>query len=174
PATGDDAQAGIAAGAAPVEDQAFVTIPDGSTETFAAGDAGSVTIRRDGATLSIVAVNANGGWAPEVEQAAGVELEVNFENGTTRVDFNAELEDGAVRIRVRVRDDAVVDDPPVVNPAPAPSDDNSGPGSSVDNSGPGNADDRRSDDGDGGDDDSGHGSGGSDDSSSGHGGPGHG
>lgn len=156
---------GVDATAAPVagEDQSFVTIPDGTTQTFAAGDAGSVTVRRDGATLSVVTVNANAGWAPEVEQDSGTELEVNFENGVTRVDFNAELEDGAVRIRVRVRDGAAAD-APVVVPAPAVVDDNSGRGSIDDNSGPGSGDDTP-------DDHSGHGSDGSDDGS-GHSGSG--
>ena len=142
---------------APSQDQSTVTVPDGGTSMFAAGDAGSVTIRRTSGTLSVVSVNANAGWASEVEQGTGVEVEVKFVNGTTRIDFNAELEDGGVRVRVRAStaDQVASDDS---------RDHNSGPGnvsddrSTDDNSGPGNVDDGNS----------GHGS-----SSSGHGSSGH-
>jgi hypothetical protein len=125
-------------------DQSTVTVPDGGTSTFAAGEAGSVTIRRSGGSLSIVSVNPNAGWVSEVEQGTGAEVEVKFVNGTTRIDFNAELEDGGVRVRVRVgtADGVASDD------------------SRDDNSGPGNAgDDRNSDDNSGsGSSNSGHGS----------------
>ena len=75
-------------------------------------------------------------------------------NGATRVDFNAELEDGAVRVRVGVRaDDSIT--PGTIG------DDRSGPENASDdrgtddNSGPGNADD---DSGSGHGSNSGHGS----------------
>ena len=42
----------------------------------------------------------------EVEQAAGVEIEVDFRQGTRHVEVNLEFEDGAVRERVRIRDEA--------------------------------------------------------------------
>jgi hypothetical protein len=160
------------------EDESFTAFPAGTTQSFAAGDAGVVTIRRDSGSLAVVDVRANAGWRVEVEQGAGLDVEVNFENDATRVDFNAELEDGAVRVRVRVRadaDDEVVSAPTVpVTPAPSVGDpprvDNSGPGSL--SSGPGNGDDqasddhsgsgRRSDDHPAGDDHSGSGHGGDD------------
>ncbi len=85
-------------------------------------------------------MNANPTWVFEIEQGSGTEIEVKFVNGATRIDFNAELEDGAVRVRVGVRaDDSST--PGTIG------DDNSGPGnasddrSADDNSGPGNADD---------------------------------
>ena len=129
-----------------------MTVPDGGTSTFGAGDAGSVTIRRTGGVLAVVSVNASSGWVSEVEQGTGAEIEVKFVNGTTRIDFSAELEDGGVRVRVR----AGTPDATRV--------DNSGPGKvsddthADDNSGPGNVSD----------DNSGHGS-----SNSGHGSSGH-
>ena len=160
------------------EDQTFVDVPDGTTQTFAAGAAGSVTISRSGATLSVVSVNASAGWVVEVEQGTGVELEVKFVNRATRIDFNAEFEDGVVRIRVRVRSDA-----PVAGSAtPAASTGNPGPGNSGpgnpndddrndDNSGPGSDDDRNDDNSGPGSDDSDDNSGpGSGSSGSGHGG----
>jgi hypothetical protein len=123
---------------APSQDQSTVAVPDGATATFAAGDAGSVTIRRTGGTLAVASVNTSPGWVSDVEQGAGVEIEVTFVNGTTRIDFSAELEDGGVRVRVRV-------DAPDASRA-----DNSGPGNanddtaSDDNSGPGTGDDHES------------------------------
>jgi len=133
--------------ASPTQDESTANVPDGSTATFAAGDAGAVTIRRSGGTLTVVSVNAGPAWAFEIEQGADVEIEVTFVNGPTRVDFNAELEDGAVRVRVGVR----ADDSATLGTI------------REDNSGPGNVDDDHSSD-----DNSGPGSVG-DDSSSGHG-----
>jgi hypothetical protein len=148
---------GVSGVATQTQDQATSNVPDGTTATFAAGDAGSVTIRRTGATLSIVSVNGNPGWSSEVEQGTGAEIEVKFVNGTTRIDFSAELEDGGVQVRVRV----------------GTADSNA---TGVDNSGPGNAsDDKSADDnsGPGNTNDSNSGPGNTNDSNSGHGGSGH-
>jgi hypothetical protein len=153
-------------------------LPVGETQTFAASNAGSVTVRRDGSTLTVISANANAGFVSEVERGTGTEVEVQFADGSVRVDFNAELEDGAVRVRVRVSGVAV--DNPGTTPTTAPATttipanddnvDNSGPGNAhegEDNSGPGNSHD-------GGDDDnSGSGSSGSGNSGSGHSGSGH-
>ncbi len=87
-----------------------------------------------------MSVNANPTWVFEVEQGSGTEIEVKFVNGATRIDFNAELEDGAVRVRVGVRADELVharhDRRRQLRPGNT-SDDRS----TDDNSGPGNADD---------------------------------
>ena len=61
-----------------------------------AAGAGTVTFRRSGAQLTLVSAVPARGWRVEVEQAAGVELEVDFRQGTRRVQVNLELEDGAV------------------------------------------------------------------------------
>lgn len=129
--------------ATPAQDQTTSNIADGTTATFAAGDAGSVTIRRTGATLSIVSVNGNPGWSSEVEQSTGAEIEVKFVNGTMRIDFNAELEDGSVRVRVRVgtADSNATDDQGVDNSGPGHANDDKG---ADDNSGPGNSHDDNS------------------------------
>lgn len=73
------------------------------SETFQAGAAGQVTIDRTAASLSVGNVAANSGWVSEVEVANGLEVEVKFVNGTERIDLQAELEDGLVKTRVRVR-----------------------------------------------------------------------
>lgn len=79
----------------------------GPTETiiYEVGDAGTVTVASDGAALSIAAIAAAPGWAAEVEVAAGREVEADFRNGTRRIQFNAELEDGQIKVRVRERAD---------------------------------------------------------------------
>jgi hypothetical protein len=71
-----------------------------------AAGAGTVTFRRSGAQLTLVSAVPANGWRVEVEQAAGVEIEVDFRQGTRRVQVNLELEDGAVRERIRIRDEA--------------------------------------------------------------------
>jgi len=88
------------------------SIPDaGEAQTiiYDVGDAGTVTVSSDGSSLAIVAVDTNDGWTAEVEAPMGREVEADFRNGTTRIQFNAELEDGEIKVRVRERA-AVSDD----------------------------------------------------------------
>ncbi len=73
------------------------------SETYDAGAAGQVTVDRTEASLSVGNVAAGRGWVSEVEKGSGREVEVKFVNGTERIDFQAELEDGLVKTRVRVR-----------------------------------------------------------------------
>jgi len=142
-------------------------VTPGATQTFAAGDGGSVTVRSDGGTLTVLSADANPGFTSEVERGAGTEVEVQFANGAVRVDFNAELEDGAVRVRVRVNGVAVDNPgtaPTTATTTPEVDDDvdNSGPGNAHEgenNRGPGNAHDENS----GSDDHGGSGHSGSDD-----------
>jgi hypothetical protein len=76
------------------------------SRTFDAAGAGTVTVNVSGAQLSLVSAVPNSGWQVEVEQAAGREVELDFRLGSQRVQVNVELEDGAVRERVRFRDEA--------------------------------------------------------------------
>lgn len=69
--------------------------------TYVVADAGSVTIDYDGSTLSLLSADANDSWTAFSEQTSGREIEVEFTNGDRQVKFNAELEDGGIRIRVR-------------------------------------------------------------------------
>jgi hypothetical protein len=118
-----------------------------------------------GGTLTLVSATPNAGWRVEIEQGTGREIEVDFRAGTRRVQVNVELEDGQVRERVRVRDDADGSETRIENGQIVRQDDgdddHSGPGSGDDdgvdddNSGPGSGDDDGVDD-----DNSGSGSGG--------------
>lgn len=64
-------------------------------------DAGSVVFGIDDASLTVLQVHTNPGWVAETEVEAGAEIEVDFRRTDRRVAFNAEMEDGEVRVRVR-------------------------------------------------------------------------
>lgn len=80
----------------------------GTETAYEVGDAGTVTLANDGTRLEIVSVNQRDGWLIEIETAVGREVEVDFRQATRRIQFNAELEDGQIRVRARER---VVDAP---------------------------------------------------------------
>jgi hypothetical protein len=80
--------------------------PAGATRSFSAGPGGTVSYVVDDGGFGLVAATPAAGWVVDVEQAAGTELDLDFRRGTVRVQVDVELEDGQVRERVRVRDDA--------------------------------------------------------------------
>jgi hypothetical protein len=73
------------------------------TETYAAANAGTVTVARDGTTLAISDVTTSPGWTVHVERTTGREVEVTFRRAGERVDVNAEIEHDRVKLRVRER-----------------------------------------------------------------------
>ena len=142
--------------------------PSGDVRAIDAAGAGTVLVAVEGGSLRLVAATPASGWRVEVEQSGGREIEVDFRSGSKRVQVNVELEDGRVRERVRVRDDADGTDVRsengvVVRDDSGDDNSNSGSGSGDDsddddnsNSGPGNGsddDDDNSGSGHGGDDD---------------------
>ena len=72
----------------------------GAESEVSAGDAGSVVLVV-GSQLEIARLHTSPGWVAEIEVSAGREVEVDFRSGDRRIQFNAELEDGAVRVRLR-------------------------------------------------------------------------
>jgi hypothetical protein len=126
-----------------------VTPPDEVRSLDAAG-AGTVVYAVEGGNLRLITATPASGWAVEVEQGAGREVELDFRSGTKRVQVNLEIEDGEVRERVRFRDDA--DDTDIRTENGVVDGGNSGPGSGDDsaddnsNSGPGRGSDDDSDD----------------------------
>ena len=109
-ASGGDSDGGSATSTSPTTEttaaQASAGASTSGDQVVDAAGAGTVTFRRNGTQLNLVSAVPARGWRVEVEQAAGVELEVDFRQGTRRVQVNLELEDGAVRERVRIRDEA--------------------------------------------------------------------
>ena len=93
------------------------TTPGGSigeATEYAVAESGFVVVEFDGTSLTLADVSANDGWIARVERSSGLEVEVKFLKGNRRVDFEAEIEDGAVKTRVRER---------ILNDAPGGNDD---------------------------------------------------
>jgi len=84
-------------------DTSVVDAPVVGPTTYVVGEAGSVTVNFDGSSLNLVSADANDPWTAFGEQTSGREIEVEFSNGNREIKFNAELEDGGIRIRVRDR-----------------------------------------------------------------------
>ncbi|MDH4116280.1 MAG: hypothetical protein OEX04_03300 [Acidimicrobiia bacterium] len=82
---------------------AWAAIPanPASEQVIEAGEAGSVLVATDGTVLEVTEVLPAPGWSGEVEVPTGREVEVDFRNGTRRIQFNAGLEDGVIRVRLR-------------------------------------------------------------------------
>jgi len=77
-----------------------LTLSDGQVTQVQVADAGTVLLRRNSSTLTIVSTQVNAGWAVEVEVSTGREVEGDFRNGSQRVKFNFEFEDGVIRVRI--------------------------------------------------------------------------
>jgi hypothetical protein len=109
-ASGGDSDGGSTTSTSPTSEttaaQANAGAATAGDQVVDAAGAGTVTFRRSGTQLTLVSAVPARGWRVEVEQAPGVEIEVDFRQGTRRVQVNLELEDGAVRERVRIRDGA--------------------------------------------------------------------
>jgi hypothetical protein len=69
-------------------------------------DAGTVHLGNQGSTLIILSAVANPGFEVEVEVPEGREVEADFRGDGRRLQFNAELEDGVVRVRIRTEAEA--------------------------------------------------------------------
>jgi hypothetical protein len=83
-----------------------LVLAEGQVSQVVVADAGTVLLRRSGGSLTIVSTQSNPGWVVEVEVATGREVEGDFRNGSRRVKFNFELEDGVVRVRIESEGDS--------------------------------------------------------------------
>lgn len=84
-----------------------ISLAEGQETQIAVDGAGVVLLRRTGAgSLEIRSATPNAGFVAEVEIAAGAEVEADFRGNGQRHQFNAELEDGIVRVRIRADADA--------------------------------------------------------------------
>jgi len=81
-------------------------IPATGTQVVDAAGAGTVTVAVGAGSLDVVAATPAAGFTARVEVASGREVEVEFRRGTQRVQVTLEIEDGAVRQRLRIRDAA--------------------------------------------------------------------
>ena len=126
--TGDDATTSTT-----IDDSTSTTapsapsVPADEARSLDAAGAGTVVYVVEDGSLRLISATPTSGWAVEVEQGAGRELELDFRSGTRRVQVNVEIEDGQVRERVRFRDDA--EDTDVRTEDGVSDDDSSGHGS---------------------------------------------
>ncbi|MDH3296631.1 MAG: hypothetical protein OER95_20105 [Acidimicrobiia bacterium] len=75
-----------------------------SARSFDVLDAGQVTIEGDSVNgVAVLEAIPADGWTAEIELDELGEAGVNFRRGEDRVDFRAEIEDGALRVRFRDR-----------------------------------------------------------------------
>jgi hypothetical protein len=87
------------------------TTPDATVDfpmEYQVGDAGTVMIDLVDGKL-VATVVANDGWTFDIE-SKGDEVEVEFRNGKTEIEFEAELEDGELQIESESDDDHGDDD----------------------------------------------------------------
>jgi frataxin-like iron-binding protein CyaY len=97
---------GIAFAAQDVDESTVnVSLADSQTLTLPVDNAGVIVLSRANGQLQIVSATPNTGYAAEVEVAVGREVEADFRGNGLRVQFNAELEDGVVRVRIRTEAD---------------------------------------------------------------------
>ena len=97
---------GIAFAAQDVDESTVnVSLADSQTLTLPVDNAGVIVLSRAKGQLQIVSATPNTGYAAEVEVAVGREVEADFRGNGLRVQFNAELEDGVVRVRIRTEAD---------------------------------------------------------------------
>jgi frataxin-like iron-binding protein CyaY len=97
---------GIAFAAQDVDESTVnVSLAESQTLTLPADNAGVIVLSRANGQLQIVSATPNTGYAAEVEVAVGREVEADFRGNGLRVQFNAELEDGVVRVRIRTEAD---------------------------------------------------------------------
>jgi hypothetical protein len=94
---------GIAWAAQDAESNVNVSLAENQDVRVPVNEAGVVLLHRANGSLEIISVTPNNGYTAEVEVAVGAEVEAEFRGNGQRVQFNAELEDGIVRIRIRTK-----------------------------------------------------------------------
>ena len=83
------------------ESTVTLNLPAGQETEIAIEDAGTIRLGNSGTSLTILSAQASAGFAVEVEVPEGREVEADFRGEGRRLQFNAELEDGIVRVRIR-------------------------------------------------------------------------
>jgi hypothetical protein len=98
---------GIAFAAQDAGSAVNVSLAESQTVTLPVDDAGVVVLSRSDGQLAIVSATPNTGYQAEVEVASGREVEADFTGNGVKVKFNAELEDGVVKVRITSEDSDV-------------------------------------------------------------------
>lgn len=88
------------------ESTVTLNLPAGQETEIAIEDAGTIRLGNSGTSLTILSAQASAGFVVEVEVPEGREVEADFRGEGRRLQFNAELEDGIVRVRIRTEANA--------------------------------------------------------------------
>ena len=83
------------------ESEVNLNLAAGTETEIPVEDAGTIRLANSGTSLTILSAQAAAGFVVEVEVSEGREVEADFRGEGRRLQFNAELEDGTVRIRIR-------------------------------------------------------------------------
>jgi hypothetical protein len=97
---------GISWAASDNESQVNVDLNAGQETEIAVEDAGTIRLANTGTILTILSAQAAAGFVVEVVVPEGREVEADFRGQGRRLQFNAELEDGTVRVRIRTEANA--------------------------------------------------------------------
>lgn len=77
-----------------------IEVPEAPDGFYTVGDAGTLVLAVEDQHLTLGAISPAGGWEHEVESEEGEEVEVTFRNESSRIDFEAEFEDGEIKIEM--------------------------------------------------------------------------
>ena len=98
---------GIAFAAQDAGSTVNVSLAESQTVTLPVDDAGVVVLSRADGQLEIITATPNSGYTAEVEVASGREVEADFTGNGVKVKFNAELENGVVKVRITTEESDV-------------------------------------------------------------------
>lgn len=86
--------------AAPTPSPTTSPAPD-QVQTYSVAEAGSVTLRLSGGSLTIVTISPAAGWTATIDEQSPPEID--FRSGDQRWRFSAQVEDGSIRTSVEAR-----------------------------------------------------------------------
>ena len=95
--------AALAAGGMAVAGAPDSRPPAAETTTYTVADAGTVTLTVVESRLELVEVAAADGWQASIDSETATEIEIDFVSAGSRLRFQAELEDGAVKVEVEAK-----------------------------------------------------------------------
>lgn len=84
---------------------AATTVVAQSTQSFT-GQGGTITVRLQGGSLTLVSYTTASGFTADVRHSAGEEIEVRFESPTHTTRIRVELEDGTMHPQIEEDDEA--------------------------------------------------------------------
>jgi len=97
---------GISWAASDTESNTNISLDINQETEVPVDDAGVIRLGNDGLALTILAAVAAEGYVVEVEVPQGREVEADFRGEGRRLQFNAELEDGVITVRIRTEANA--------------------------------------------------------------------